>query len=366
MNGFFYQQVNSSVLDRYIYIRVNISRDGPAAALVMMPDQGCVPYGSINNRFGGGDNMKKINRVYVSGLGAVGCIYSSMIHDSGCAHLSVIADEERIQRYSSEGITINGRVYDFDYINPGTAAGPADLILIAVKQHNLDESIKAIKQFVSDSTIILSLLNGISSEEIIADVYGMDKILRSFVVGTDAVREGTSVTFSSSGRIVFGADEGSADNEKVMAVKDLFDRTGIAYTVPDDIIREQWWKFMMNVGINQVSAILRAPYGVFHNIREAQELLRMASTEVLLIAEKKGIKLTTADMDKHLEIFRTLAPEGKTSMLQDVEAGRKTEVEIFSGAVIEMGRKSGVPTPVNETLFRMIRTIEQINRFQGS
>jgi 2-dehydropantoate 2-reductase len=208
---------------------------------------------------------------------------------------------------------------------------------------------------------MLSLLNGISSEEIISRVYGTDRILRAFVVATDSVREGTKVIFKSSDRIVFGSDEGSAGNDKVASVKEFFDRTGLACVIPDDIMREQWWKFMMNVGINQVSAILRAPYGVFHYMKEAQELLRMASMEVILIAEKKGIRLTTGDIEKHLEIFKTLAAEGKTSMLQDIEAGRKTEVEIFSGAVIEMGRELGIPTPVNDMLFRMIRVLEQMN-----
>lgn len=304
--------------------------------------------------------MKKIDRVYISGLGAVGCIYASAIHNSGSAALSVIADKERIVRYRNNGIAINGRRYDFNYTSPDTSADPADLILIAVKQHNLEESVNAIRNYVGKDTVILSLLNGITSEEIIGRVYGMERILRSFVVGTDAVRDGTNVTFKNSGRIVFGAEKGSENNDTVTAVKELFDRSGIAYTIPDDIIREQWWKFMMNVGINQVSAILRAPYGVFRNIKEAQELLKMASLEVLVIAEKKGIRLTTEDIAKHLEIFQSLAPEGKTSMLQDVEAGRKTEVEIFSGAVIEMGRELGIPTPVNEMLFRMIRTIEQM------
>ena len=82
--------------------------------------------------------------------------------------------------------------------------------------------------------------------------------------------------------------------------------------------------------------------------------------EVLRIAEKRGIKLTRDDIAQHLEVFKKLAPGGKTSMLQDVEAGRKTEVEILSGAVIEMGREHGIPTPVNDMFFRMIRTIEQM------
>ncbi len=303
-------------------------------------------------------DMNRINRVYVSGLGAVGCVYASKIHETGSAELSIIADKERIERYSNQGIIINSKRYDFSYIAPDAECAPADLILIAVKQHNLDESVDAIKKFVGRDTIILSLLNGITSEDIVGSTYGMDKLLRSFVVGTDSVRTGTEVVFKSPGKIVFGADSNSANDIRVAAVKDLFERSGINYTIPEDILREQWWKFMMNVGINQVSAILRAPYGVFHNTKEAQELLRMASLEVLAIAEKKGIKLTEEDIAKHLEIFRTLDPHGKTSMLQDVDAGRKTEVEIFSGAVIEMGKEYGIPTPVNDILFRMIRTIE--------
>lgn len=304
--------------------------------------------------------MKKIERVYISGLGAIGSLYASLIYDTKSTGLYVIADQERVDRYRHYGVIINGRKYDFNYITPDAAAEPADLILIAVKQNNLDESISAIKRFVRKDTLILSLLNGITSEEIIGKAYGMDKILHSFVVGTDAVRQGTDASFKNSGRIVFGSARGSLDNEKIKQVKDLFERSGIGYTIPDDIIREQWWKFMMNVGINQVSAILRAPYGVFQNINEAQELLKMASMEVLAIAERKEIRLTTGDIEKHLEIFKTLTPDGKTSMLQDVEAGRKTEVEIFSGAVIEMGRELGIPTPVNDMLFRMIRTIEQM------
>ncbi len=304
--------------------------------------------------------MKKIESVCLSGLGAVGCVYASLIHDSESARLSVVADAERIGRYARDGITINGKKYGFSFIAPGSDSPPADLVLIAVKQHDLDDSIRAIEQFVGKDTIIMSLLNGITSEELIGRVYGMEKVLRAFVVGTDSVREGTGVAFTNPGKIVFGAERGSASNEAVGAVRELFDRTGIRCLVPDDIVREQWWKFMLNVGINQVSAILRAPYGVFHESAEAQELLRMASLEVLAIAREKGIALTEAHMAEHLEVIRTLAPAGKTSMLQDVEARRKTEVELFAGAVMTMGRELGIPTPVNDLFYLTLRAIEDL------
>lgn len=116
---------------------------------------------------------------------------------------------------------------------------------------------------------------------------------------------------------------------------------------------------MMNVGINQTSAILKAPYGVFQKIGEARELMAMACREVLDLSQKAAIGLQESDIQSYFKIVNTLSPEGKTSMLQDVEAGRKTEVEIFAGTVIELGLQYGVETPVNQILYRMIRTLEQ-------
>ena len=112
---------------------------------------------------------------------------------------------------------------------------------------------------------------------------------------------------------------------------------------------------MINVGINQVSAALRAPYGVFQIAGEARELMESAMREGVLLASRLHISLTEADVTEWYAVLRGLNPEGKTSMLQDVEAGRKTEVEMFAGKVIELGRRLCVATPVNERLFDMIR-----------
>ncbi len=304
--------------------------------------------------------MKRISKVYLSGLGAIGGAYGSRIFDADPGCLTVIADSERIARYTKNGIIINGNDYPFKYVTPEEGGEKADLLIIAVKHHQLNQSVADIEKYVDDNTIIIALLNGIVSEEIISKSYGMKNIIHSFAVGTDAVREGTEIRFNNIGRIVFGADnESKAD--KVAAVKDFFDRAGIPSVIPEDIIRELWWKFMMNVGINQVSAVLKADYGVFQKIGEARELMEMASMEVVAIAGKTGINIGKEDILKYLGIIDTLSPDGKTSMLQDIEAHRKTEVEIFSGTVIELGEKYGVETPVNNILFRMIRTLEQMN-----
>ncbi len=303
--------------------------------------------------------MQNIQKVYIIGVGAIGGAYGSRIMENCPETLRVISGGARFDNYVENGVYVNGQKVPFTYQRPGETVGNADLILIAVKNHHLDQTIEDMRSLVGRDTIILSLLNGITSEDKIGAVFGMDKMLYSFCVGTDAVRDNTNIRFTNIGRIVFGDRAASASSAKVHAVSTYFDRAKLPYTVPDDIIRELWWKFMLNVGINQVSAILRAPYGSFAKEGFARDLMTDASREVIEIAKKAGIGLTENDIQKYIRVISALSPDGKTSMYQDVEAGRKTEVEIFSGAVYELGQRYGVPTPVNDLLYRFIKAIEE-------
>jgi 2-dehydropantoate 2-reductase len=117
---------------------------------------------------------------------------------------------------------------------------------------------------------------------------------------------------------------------------------------------------MINVGINQGSAVLRAPYGLFQRSEYARDLMVAAMEEVLELSALEGTGLERADIDAWLATLAGLNPEGKTSMLQDVEAGRRTEVDLFAGTVLEIARTHQVPVPVNETLYRIIRALESV------
>lgn len=304
--------------------------------------------------------MKAIEKVYISGLGAVGSSYASRIQEMNPDGLKVIVDSTRIDRYTKDGYYVNGKLYPFNYILPEAAYETADLIIIAVKQHHLEQAIKDIQKFVGPNTIILSLLNGIISEELLIKEFGEEKVLYSFCVGTDAVRQGTNTVYSNIGKIVFGEKINDEYSPKVEAVKELLGKANIPFDIPKDMLRELWWKFMVNVGINQISAVLKAPYGVFQKVKEAETLMITAASEVVTLSQKAGINLLDDDINVFIKVLSKLSPEGKTSMLQDVEAKRKTEVDIFAGTVIELGKKYGVATPVNDMLYKMIKTLEQM------
>lgn len=300
-----------------------------------------------------------LRRVAIVGAGAVGAAYAERFDALDRDHLEVIAGGERRERLLASGLVVNGRRFAVRCVAPEEAA-PADLLLFAVKQHHLAEAIADARGAVGPETIVLSLLNGISSEEELARAYGADHVLPAFVIGNDVVREGGSIRYTRLGKLVFGAPSNDPADPRVRAVAELLERAAIPYEVPADLRREQWWKWMINVAVNQVSALLRAPYGAFATVPEVRSLARAAALEVAALAPREGVALGPEDVDRIFPVLATLAPDGKTSMLQDVEAGRKTEVDAFAGTVVALGKRHGVPTPVNELLGTALAALERL------
>jgi 2-dehydropantoate 2-reductase len=303
--------------------------------------------------------MLSIETICIMGAGAMGAFYASKFSDMDENCISLMARGERYERLKKEGIVVNNKQYLLPVIKPDDRVPPADLVIVAVKNHHLQDAIQDMGNRIGEKTVIVSVMNGIDSEEQIGAVYGMDKVLYAVAVGIDALREGNSMTYTTQGKLFFGEARNTVLTERVKRIQSLFDRAGIVYETPDDMIRILWWKFMINVGINQTSAVMRAPYGVFQTSQEAQEVMDSAMREVTAIAEAAKIRISGEDIENWYSFLSQLSPDGKTSMLQDVEAKRKTEVEMFSGKMIELGKSYGIPTPVNQTLYRIIKVIEQ-------
>jgi 2-dehydropantoate 2-reductase len=299
-----------------------------------------------------------IERISVIGHGAMGAAYASIFYTMDRSCVSFVAGGERFNRLRRDGVTVNGKHYSIPVLQPEDRSPPADLVMVAVKHHHLDAAISDLENRVGKKTTILSVMNGIESEERLGAAYGMDAVLYGVAVGIDAVRVGNCVSYANRGKILFGEAKNPLLTERVRRVQALFDRAGISYDTPPDMVRTLWWKFMINVGINQASAALRAPYSVFQTSQEARDLMDSAMREVMVVASQAGVHLSETDLANWYTILSSLNPLGKTSMLQDVEAGKKTEVEMFAGKVIELGRRYNVPTPVNERLYLLIKEIE--------
>jgi 2-dehydropantoate 2-reductase len=306
--------------------------------------------------------MKQITSVLIAGSGAIGSMIAWQLHNASGFTVSLLAGGERLERYKTQGFLINSQPVRFPLFDVASSGNP-DLVIIACKFHHLAQVLTDLENHIGADTLILSLMNGISSETIIGAKFGAERIPWAMIIGTDAGHEGNRTTFSATGTIFFGDAQNSEPlSPRVRKIADFFTRTGIAFTVPENMLNRLWFKYMLNVGLNQVTAVLRRPYRILKSatlVPEAASLLDQAMREVIAVAACEGITLTDNDIASVYRTLDTLSDEGKTSMFQDVEAGRKTEVELFSGTLIELAKKHRVPVPVNQVLFRMLRTIEQ-------
>lgn len=303
----------------------------------------------------------EIKTVTIIGLGALGILFGNQLSKNlPNDRLRIIADAKRIKRYRSDGIYCNGMRCDFNYMTPDEDCEPADLVIFTVKYQGLKEAIKAVRNQVGENTIILSALNGITSEEIIGDTYGIDKLLYCVAQGMDAVKVGNQLSYDHMGMLVFGGKDKTEDSAyRIKAISDFFEQTGIPYQIDHNMQRRMWGKFMLNVGVNQTAAVSDpGNYGILQRPGEVRERMIAAMREVIRLSKYENCSLTDDDLNYWLSVLGTLQPQGKPSMRQDVEAMRYSEVELFAGTVLQLGRKYGVDTPVNSKLYREITELE--------
>jgi len=303
--------------------------------------------------------MKEIKKTTLIGLGSMGSFFAPGLYQTLKDGFRVMAQGERKERLETKGVTINGTNYHFNIVTPETTGDPADLVIIAVKEYDLDTAIRQIKNQVGPETVILSVLNGVDSEERVGAVYGMEHMLYSNMRISINMNEGVAAFDPSTGSVRFGEAKNDAQSERVMAIAKLFERAKINYRVDRDMRRSIWVKFMANVGENMTCALLGIPFGVFRTSDHANAIRRSAMREVMEIANAAGIDLSQKDMAERDEIVKKLPAENKPSTLQDLERKKPIELDLFSGTVIRLGERFGVSTPVNELLYHAISVLTE-------
>jgi 2-dehydropantoate 2-reductase len=296
--------------------------------------------------------MKTIGSVAIIGMGALGILYGHLIgRRIGYENLFFVADAARVRRFNSVGVTCNGEKCPFRMMEAKDAPAP-DLLIFATKATGLESAIGLAKQFAGPDTIIISLLNGITSEEIISEKLGGRHVLYT-------VAQGMDLKYSHPGTLCVGLPAG--DQERLPDLEmlcELLTRCDVPFERDPDILHRIWAKWMLNVGVNQLCMVEEGGYAVVQKPGPARDRMIGAMREAMQIALKSGVAVTEKDLSFYVGLIDTLAPEGMPSMRQDGLAHRLSEVESFAGTVVKKGHDLGVPVPVNESLYREIRERE--------
>lgn len=296
------------------------------------------------------------------GLGAMGSFFAPRMEAKlGRDHFQVVASGARKERLETKGVTINGVNYKFSVRTPEEEGPKADLIIMAMKDMGLLQAIEDIRNLVGEHTQILCVMNGIESEEKVAAAYGWDHVLYSYMRMSIVMKDGVADFDPNWGTVHFGEAKNETLTARTQMVRDFFEACGIPYVIDEDMKRGIWFKFMCNVGENMTCALLGIPFGAFRTSDSANELRRAAMREVMAIANRLGVDLSEQDIEAQEKTVKNIPYGNKPSTLQDLEAKKKTEVELFAGTVVRLGKKLGIPTPLCYVFYHGIRVYEEKN-----
>lgn len=294
--------------------------------------------------------------VGIVGLGALGVLFGQRLLENG-ADVRVIADEARAERYQKQGVICNGTPVNFRYETPKTAK-PVDLMIFATKESGLRGAMETASGFIGENTLMLSVLNGVSSEETIAARFGERNVIYCTAQGMDAVKVGNALTYAHAGMIVLGEKQPGEISPRVRQIADFLNTHGVTAQPVGDMVRRQWGKLMLNVGINQTVMVFEGDYGTVQKPGKPREIMLAAMREVQKLAALEGYPISDAEFDDWVRLADSLPPAGKPSMRQDGEAHRKSEVELFAGTIIRHAEKFGLDVPVNRWLYDTVKQME--------
>lgn len=300
-----------------------------------------------------------IKRVAVLGAGAVGSYVIWGLSQRKDIELGVIASGARAERLKEKGCKINGVTYHPHVWTP-EEAHDVDLLIVSLKYGALAGALSDIQTIVGEHTTVMSLMNGVDSEERIAEKVEKSHILYA-LIKVASHKEGDGYCFNPETTIgiIFGELEAPYESERVGAVKKLFSETGLHFRSTEHIREEMWSKFRLNVCNNLPQAILGAGVGCYRDSEHMKAISAGLQKELEAVAAAKGIDLSKADTSS--EHGSPVPPATRYSTLQDLDAGRHTEIDMFSGALVRMGNELGIPTPYNEYTYHMIKALEEKN-----
>lgn len=307
-------------------------------------------------------SFKEKPSVVFIGLGALGILYAKTIEEAlGPYSVSFAADAERVKRYSNETITLNGKPCFFNFFVPAAESKKADFLFFSVKGTALKAAIKTVSPLVGQDTVIISLLNGISSEEVLKESFPDASVLYCIGQKMDARKSGHEVIFRDLGELCIGIPK-VEETPKLLSVlektRKFFRKCGVPFVAEEDIIHRLWCKWMLNVGVNQAVMVHEGIFRTVHEEGAPRELMIEAMKEVQTLSHKNGINISDEEFKQYLSIIDHLNPDGMPSMRQDGFARKPSEVDLFAGTVVALGKKLGVPTPINKKILSRVREIE--------
>ena len=300
----------------------------------------------------------------IFGTGGVGGYFGGRLAQAG-EDVTFIARGHHLSAIHQTGLSVDSIRGDF-VVNPAKATdstqsvGAVDVVILAIKGWQLDEAILQMKPLIRDTTVIVPLLNGIEHMEALVNAFGSEHVLggvcriSAFIADAGHIKHDGIDPFISFGEL------NREMSERVSKLYDVFKNiSGVTVEASGNIELAMWEKYLLISAFSGVGAVTRSPVGMFRSIPETRAMFRRALEEVALVANSRGIGLTEKSVQAVMDRIDQTQPDTMASMQKDVLAGRPSELESQTGALVRMARAATVSVPTHEFIYASLLPMEK-------
>lgn len=308
-------------------------------------------------------------KIAIMGAGAIGSVIGGMLAKKG-HKVTLVGRRPHIEEIRKNGLHIQGIWGEHTIRHLNAVTKPPhecqDIIILTVKSFDTEDAAKDAVPMVGTNTIIVPIQNGLGNIETLSRIFGKDMVIGGMAIfGAILAGPGNVTVTVIASETLVGELEGTLTS-RVKIIAGMFNYTGIPTKVSDNIMRDIWHKAFYNIALNPLSAIFQVSYGQIADNRHTRWLAQQMIKEAFDVAKAKGQDMGINTPEEYMEILwkQKLPPtrEHRSSMLQDILRGKKTEIDFINGAIVRMGEEFGIETPFNTAVVRMAKAKESLGQ----
>ena len=302
-------------------------------------------------------------RIAVLGAGAMGGLFGGLLREGGLDVTLIDVKEAHVHAIERSGLKIVGyggdRYIRIEATTNPEEVDPVDVVLVQCKAADTAKAVRGARNIFKDDTVAISFQNGLGNEEVIGEVVCMERVLGGVTAqGASVVEAGVVRNYGDLPSHIGEMQRGLSERAERIAA--AFTRAGLQTDAADNIRYNIWKKLMANIALSPTCAVANLTIKQVMGLAELRETAFEALNEAALVARAEGFDL---DANETQEVLLQIAGEGgtgdnKSSLCVDILNKRKSEIDFINGAIVRLGQKHGIPTPVNKTLVAAVKGLE--------
>jgi len=297
-------------------------------------------------------------RIVIIGAGGVGGYFGARLITAG-EDVTFVARGAHLAAMQTTGLRVespkgNLHLPEVNATSDVSAVGQADIVLLTVKMYDIESAAATLAPLIGPNTVVVTLQNGVEAVDIVARHVGRDHVAGGVAYVAAVIAEPGLIRHTSLDSLIFGELDGRR-SDRLVALEAACQRAGFAARISERIDVDLWSKFSRLAVFSGMTALTRSPIGVLRDDPDLLTMLQQACEESALVARARGIALPESLMDEIMQMVGQLPPHAKSSMLEDLERGRRLELPWLSGAVVRLGLEAGVPTPIHSFIATVLK-----------